>query len=747
MREHNAQPSVRQQFRGRPLPLRREEREPSNLRRLPPRPQHPSPSLRSPRSGQNVQRLSVAPDPQRRKRPVEMKASEVEVLGPTPASRAQSDAAFAKNHPGAPEGLSGDALRAWQASIGNPLPKEEDLGSKVRAANPEPTRAEVKAAQGGKSEGQAAQTGSRVATPAAPKETAGTPNQPARVPPAQATVPTPFQEGDAVTLPDGRRAKVDYVAPADKTPTVRVRTDDGEKVSLTRQKEIDQLQPATKYKHGNTQANIPEGSEAHTALETARARISNSDLAGKGKEVDGNHVTVRYGIQSDDTEGIKKYLASLSPFEAKLGKTAVFPPSDSSDGAAVVHAPIESPELQTINAEIEKHGDFAKSNFPEYRPHATIAFVKPDKADRYANMLVTKGQKFPVNEIAITDKNGKQTVVRLEGKGETKDGSVTKVDNPFRGKALAAREKADRLNRPTAHDAAMEKAFPLGGGFGRPGASKRIDGSVHRATEAVDAKKNADYLEAQAAAYDRGEINAQGRRITLASQARSVKREEYQDKRSERVDRAKAELKGKERWQVPANVYADSTNNLGGGARALVLNDHRESVEKAIADGKAVPTEVLKDYPDLRDQQIRKYLKSKGHNDEYIANFIADKNKPESKPVVATSPEPTPAIKGNAFKDEEDERGHFKTLNGAVDVNGNWGRLKDLPGDTKVILYHATTEANAKAILASGFTRGEKPTNYGGDRDYTYLGGYSEGWGLGSYLGGATYSGKPELSS
>lgn len=71
-----------------------------------------------------------------------------EVIQPTPESRAASQAAFEKNYPKgtAPEGLKGDALRAWQESIGNPLPKEVDIGSQVRAKNPEPTRAEVAAA-------------------------------------------------------------------------------------------------------------------------------------------------------------------------------------------------------------------------------------------------------------------------------------------------------------------------------------------------------------------------------------------------------------------------------------------------------------------------------------------------------------------------------------------------------------------------------------------------------------------------
>src|SRR4029077_8584089 len=82
---------------------------------------------------------------------------------------------------------------------------------------------------------------------------------------------------------------------------------------------------------------------------------------------------------------------------------------------AVIHAPVEAPELRQINAEIAKHGDFAESNFKEYAPHATIAYVRPEAADRYVGMSATQGKKFLVKSIAITDRNGNAEEVPLSG--------------------------------------------------------------------------------------------------------------------------------------------------------------------------------------------------------------------------------------------------------------------------------------------------------------------------------------------
>jgi hypothetical protein len=89
-------------------------------------------------------------------------------------------------------------------------------------------------------------------------------------------------------------------------------------------------------------------------------------------------------------------------------------------------------------------------------------------------------------------------------------------DNPFRAKHEAVQRKADQLAGGTAQEKAMAESFPLGGGFGHGSErsrSKAVDASVDRATQAVEASKQARILKAQADAFDRGEINASGRAV------------------------------------------------------------------------------------------------------------------------------------------------------------------------------------------------------------------------------------------
>ena len=196
-----------------------------------------------------------------------------------------------------------------------------------------------------------------------------------------------------------------------------------------------------KYSYGCVMILIDPQSEAGQKLKALRDSIPDEDLAGKGRE-DEPHVTVRYGITDTDSEtSIASYLADQAPFTITLGPTFVFPPTENSDNAAVVCVSVTCPAgeqsfawdtpLHRINAELAENGNFKQADF-DYTPHLTLAYVRPDAADKWAGDDSVAGTELVVNARAIhsKDDDAAPLVVMLTGEPpiEDADDGVTVLD-------------------------------------------------------------------------------------------------------------------------------------------------------------------------------------------------------------------------------------------------------------------------------------------------------------------------------
>jgi hypothetical protein len=114
------------------------------------------------------------------------------------------------------------------------------------------------------------------------------------------------------------------------------------------------------------------------------------------KEADGGlekdcHITVKYGLLTNDVKDIKGRLSEEKGGSVYLGKSSIFEgvAYDGGDGYDVVKVTVESKDLSRIHSRLNElqHND----KYPDYCAHATIAYVKRGTGKKYDG-------KFKVNK-------------------------------------------------------------------------------------------------------------------------------------------------------------------------------------------------------------------------------------------------------------------------------------------------------------------------------------------------------------
>ena len=51
----------------------------------------------------------------------------------------------------------------------------------------------------------------------------------------------------------------------------------------------------------------------------------------------------------------------------------------------------------------------------EYEPHVTVAYVRPEVAEKYVGNQITAGHRFVIREVVIRTQSKKEVIVTLNG--------------------------------------------------------------------------------------------------------------------------------------------------------------------------------------------------------------------------------------------------------------------------------------------------------------------------------------------
>jgi hypothetical protein len=190
----------------------------------------------------------------------------------------------------------------------------------------------------------------------------------------------------------------------------------------------------TKHDYASTQLDLPE--ETASAIKQLGESIPDEHLADDGRE-DKPHVTVKYGLHGDDPEAVRALLADEPPITVKLGKTSFFPNGES-DAGDVLKVDVESPALRRLNKKIADalpHTD----THPTYKPHATVAYLKPGFGKKYSGNESLVGHTVTLDRLTFSDKSGNKTEIPLGGKPpKAKNGKGPFTVEAYRGTGRVA---------------------------------------------------------------------------------------------------------------------------------------------------------------------------------------------------------------------------------------------------------------------------------------------------------------------
>jgi 2'-5' RNA ligase len=159
------------------------------------------------------------------------------------------------------------------------------------------------------------------------------------------------------------------------------------------------------YEYSCVLLNLPEETAEH--VRQMAAAIHADDRV---KVEDEPHITVKYGLTTNNPEPLLPVLAGRGPVVAKLGKTACF----ENENEDVVYIEVESESLHELNrlvAAVCPH----RETHPQYIPHVTVAYVKPGTGRFYAGWDDLAGTIVTFDTLTFSPASGSRRPVQLVG--------------------------------------------------------------------------------------------------------------------------------------------------------------------------------------------------------------------------------------------------------------------------------------------------------------------------------------------
>ena len=122
-----------------------------------------------------------------------------------------------------------------------------------------------------------------------------------------------------------------------------------------------------------------------------------------------SHVTVLYGLHTRKVKDIARLTRGFGSVVYRLGAMSLFEKPE----CDVLKINVKSYDLHRLN-ELMRELPFT-SSYEKYRPHLTIAYLKPGTGEKYAGSAAFSGMVLTANSFVFSPAEGKKTEVPLVG--------------------------------------------------------------------------------------------------------------------------------------------------------------------------------------------------------------------------------------------------------------------------------------------------------------------------------------------
>jgi len=129
---------------------------------------------------------------------------------------------------------------------------------------------------------------------------------------------------------------------------------------------------------------------------------------------DDPHITVKYGITTNDVLDVARAIRPLYPIDVEIGKISMFAADEFRD-SDVLKLDIICGYLNQLNKRVEQKLKTV-STYKGYFPHCTLAYLQSGTAMLYLDKNEFLGTKFTVNELVFSPLVGDKSIIDEYGR-------------------------------------------------------------------------------------------------------------------------------------------------------------------------------------------------------------------------------------------------------------------------------------------------------------------------------------------